>query len=543
MRKYTILKRLTRYREIINILIKYGFEIIVERAHLLKFFKNPFRKKKIKYSIPTRVRNMLEELGPTFIKFGQILSTRPDLIPIEYIKELEKLQDEVDPEPFEVMKEVIEKEISKKIEDVFEEFNSVPVASASISQVYKAKYKKNIVAVKVKKPGIKEKIFLDIQILYDIASLIEKFIKESQIYQPVKIVKEFEKSIKKEMDFILEAKNIEMMKEKMKDDERIFIPKVYKEISSENLLVMEYVDGIKISNVDEWTKYVDREKVLRNGIDIILKQIFQIGFFHGDPHPGNIFILKDGKISLIDFGIIGRIDEEKKYYLISLISGILKGDTDKIIRTLKLMDAMERNINFDQIKEDIEEMVEIYRDMPLKDIKIGEIMEKGFELMRKNKLKIPTSFSLIGKSFITLEGLCYLIQPDFKLIESIEPFFLEFVERKVKISYFYREMRKNFESFQYLIKEIPEGIESFFKVIKKGNLNISLEEKTIQILERLMRRRNLHISFSIIISAILISSTLLFIFNKKPLFYGISIPAIAGLFITLFLLFFITYKG
>ncbi|MCS7180565.1 MAG: AarF/UbiB family protein, partial [bacterium] len=398
-----VLKKIRRYRRIINILLKYGLEIVIDRTNIYKF---PFRKKKkIEYSFPVRIRKILEELGPTFIKLGQILSTRPDLIPMDYIKELEKLQDEAIPEKFEIIEEVIKRELGKEIKDIFEDFQKEPIASASLSCVYKAKYKGKDVAVKIQRPNVKEQIITDIQILYDIANLIEKFIKESEIYQPVKIVSEFEKNIKKELNFLIEKKNIEIIKEKMKNDENVFIPSVYKELCTEKILVTEYIEGVKINRVDEWSKYISKEEVIKKGTEIILKQIFEIGLFHGDPHPGNIFIKNDGKIALIDFGIVGRIDEERKYYVINLTSGIIKGKVDGVISILKSMGSLEGKIEIHELRDEIEEMIEVYQDIPIKDIKISELMGICFDIMRRYKIKIPVSFTLMAKSIITLEGI------------------------------------------------------------------------------------------------------------------------------------------
>jgi len=514
----TVIRKIKRYRRIVNILIKYGFEILVERAHIFKF---PFRKKRqIELTFPVRVRKILEELGPTFVKLGQILSTRPDLIPFEYIRELEKLQDEVKPENFDLMKEIIEKETGGKLEEIFDVFDKEPIASGSLSCVYKAVYKGKRVAVKVQRPYIKEQIFTDIQILYDIANLIEKFIKESEIYQPVKIVKEFEKSIKKELNFLIEGKNIEIMKERMKNFEKLYIPEIYKEISTEKLLVTEYIDGIKINRVEDWSKFVSKEEVLKNGADIILKQIFYTGIFHGDPHPGNIFIMRDGKIALIDFGIVGHLDEERKYYIVNLISSILKGNTEKVILTLKLMDSLGDTTDIQELREDIEDLIEVYRDIPIKKIKIGEVLGICFEIMRKNRIKIPVSFTLMGKSIITIEGICHFIDPEFKLTESIEPFFIEITEKKVKFSYFLKEFQNTFNSLHYVIKELPQTIETLMDTVKNSKRKDYRNENTTENLNSTVKKAGIKISFSLIISTFLLSSVFLFI--SGYFLFGIS---------------------
>jgi ubiquinone biosynthesis protein len=530
MKYYPFIRKFKRYRQVVNIFIKYGFGVIIEQIHILKF---SFKRKKIKGPIPLRIRKLLEELGPTFIKLGQILSTRPDLIPIEYIKEFEKLQDEVEEEDFSIMRDFIEKEIGGKIENVFEEFNTEPIASASLSCVYKAKYKGKEVAVKVQRPGIKDQILTDIQILYDIAVLIEKFIKESEIYQPVKIVKEFEKSIKRELNFLMEARNIELMKEKLKD-ERVFIPEVFKELTTEKILVSEFIDGIKISKIEEWSKYVEKEKIIKTGIEIILKQVFDIGFFHGDPHPGNIFVLKDGRIGLIDFGQVGYIDDEKRYYLMNLLTGIINGDPNKIVWTLRYMGAIDQKVDVEELKEEIYELVESYKNIPIKNVKIGEILENSFDIMRKNKIKIPVSFTLIGKALITLEGICYFIDPYFKLIEAIEPFYIEFMKKRINFFCFFKNFQNSFERFQYFIKEIPEIFEIFIEFTKNQKNRNKLFEERINILNSNIEKTGIKISLSLIVSSLFISSVILFIF--KYFYYGIFVSLITFIFVVFYLI-------
>ncbi|MCM8766533.1 MAG: AarF/UbiB family protein [Candidatus Omnitrophica bacterium] len=527
-----IVRKIRRYRTIVNILVKYGLEIFLERIHISIL---PFKKKKkLEFSFPVRIRKILEELGPTFIKLGQILSTRPDLIPFEYIKELEKLQDNVKPENFQIMREIIEKELDRKIEDIFDEFDQQPIASASLSCVYKAVYKGKEVAVKVQRPNIKKQIFTDIEILYDIANLIERFIKESEIYQPTKIVKEFEKSIKKEMNFLIEGKNIEIMKEKMKNFEKLFIPEVYREISTDKILVTEYIDGIKINKVEQWSKFVNKEEILKNGADIILKQIFDIGFFHGDPHPGNILIMKNGKIALIDFGLVGHLDEERKYYIVSLLSGIIKGQTDRIIYTLKIMGSLNEKIDIHELKDEIENMIKIYEDIPIKKIKIGEVIGDFFDIIRQYRIKIPISFSLMSKSIITLEGICHFIEPDFKLTEAIEPFFIEIIERKAKFSYFLKELQEIFYRLHYTVKEIPETVETFIETVKNFKKKNYENENIPKDLNNEIKKTGIKISLSIFISSFLICSTFLFISNY--FIFGITVFFLSVILILIFLL-------
>ncbi|MCD6408672.1 2-polyprenylphenol 6-hydroxylase [bacterium] len=534
MIKYGLTEKLTRYRQIGNVIVKYGFGIILEKTHLIKILKIPFRKKKKEdFSPPVRVRKMLEELGPTFIKLGQILSTRPDLIPIPYLKELEKLQDMTNPSPFEEIKKVVEGKTGKKIEELFDEFEEVPFASASISQVHRAKIEGKTVAVKIQKPGVEKEIFLDLQILYDIAELIERFIKEAEIYQPVRIVEEFEKSIKKELNFLIEARNIERFRNNFRDEKDVFIPHIYHEFTNEKMLTLEFVDGIKISRIEEVEKAgFDRKEIAEKISNIVLKQVFIDGFFHADPHPGNIFVLKDGRICLLDFGIIGRLNEERKLQLIYLFNGLIKGDSERIIRTLKEMNAIEEDeVNIEDLEREIDDMLDRYRDLPLKEINLNEILGESFEIMRKFKIKIPADLSLLSKVLLTLEGVMLNLNPEFKIITSLKPYVIEFIEKRARF-FSFNELIKNFQEFYYMAKQIPSSVESFLKLIKKGYVNVAFEHKGLQNLTSTMDKSSNRISFSLIISAILISSSLIMVSGKGPHLMGLPAFGIIGFLVS-----------
>ncbi|MCM8809954.1 MAG: AarF/UbiB family protein, partial [Candidatus Omnitrophica bacterium] len=323
-------------------------------------------------------------------------------------------------------------------------------------------------------------------------------------------------------------------KEKMKNFEKLFIPEVYREISTDKILVTEYIDGIKINKVEQWSKFVNKEEILKNGADIILKQIFDIGFFHGDPHPGNILIMKNGKIALIDFGLVGHLDEERKYYIVSLLSGIIKGQTDRIIYTLKIMGSLNEKIDIHELKDEIENMIKIYEDIPIKKIKIGEVIGDFFDIIRQYRIKIPISFSLMSKSIITLEGICHFIEPDFKLTEAIEPFFIEIIERKAKFSYFLKELQEIFYRLHYTVKEIPETVETFIETVKNFKKKNYENENIPKDLNNEIKKTGIKISLSIFISSFLICSTFLFISNY--FIFGITVFFLSVILILIFLL-------
>ncbi len=531
MARYKIGRKIRRYREIANIVIKYGFGYLLEKAHL-KLSILPIRKKNQILSPAVRLRKMLEELGPTFIKMGQILSTRPDLVPIEYLKELEKLQDSTEPVEYEKIKDVLEKNLKCKIEDTFDYFDEKPIASASISQVHIASYKKEKVAVKIQKPEIGEKIFLDMGILYDIAQLIERFVKEASIYRPVKIVEEFEKSVRKELDFSYEGRNIQRFRKNFSSYENIIIPDVYKELTGTKVLTLQFIEGVKITEIDKINS-IDRKKLAQQGTEIILKQIFQDGFFHADPHPGNILVTKEGKFCLLDFGIVGRLTEEEKLQIISLLSGAIKANSEKIIKTLEAMGSYQaEEIDKRKLEREIDDYIEKYRDISLREINIDVLFDEIFSIMRKYRISVPANFSLLAKAILTLEGVATIIYPEYNISEYLQTYVLDFIEKKEKVKGILKDTLRNISSTYDILKELPETVEASLKMLKKGYINVAFEHKGLQNLTSTIDKSSSRVAFSLIISAILVSSSLIMVSGKGPKLWGHSAFGVVGFIVS-----------
>jgi len=547
MVKLALEKKFRRYRQIGNILVKYGFGIILEQTHLFKSLKiAPRKKRKPSSSLPVRVRMMFEELGPTFIKLGQILSTRPDLIPFPFIEELEKLQDEVSPVEVEKIEEVISEELGRKAEEIFASFQKQPLASASIAQVHRATLKgRKKVAVKIQRPGIAKLIRIDLQILYDIASLMERFIKEAEVYQPVRIVEEFERTLKKELDFTLEANNIERFSTNFSSDNTVCIPKVYRDFTTKRILTLQYMEGIKINKVEKIKKLgLDRKKIAQNGANVTLQQIFSHGFFHADPHPGNIFILKDGRICYLDFGIVGKLDEERRIELTYLLNGFLNKDAGTIVRTLTSMEAIPEDVDIKSLQRTLEDMLDRYYNVPVGEIKMREVLEEEFEAMRKFRVNVPADLALLAKTLITIEGVGLTLDPDFNLTSQIQPFVTKLIQEKLKITNLLKELKKALSDLYFTLKEIPASLETFLRNIKKGYINIAFEHKGLQNLTSTIDKSSNRISFSLIIAALLISSSRILLSGKGPLlfgfsvfgFFGFAISAILGLWLLISIL-------
>ena len=492
-------EKLKRYKEIRSIVKKYGFGIFLERRKFKRPLKIPLRIENYD-SIPLRLRSMMEELGPAFIKMGQMLSRRPDIIPFKFIEEFEKLKDEAEPLDGKEIKEVIRKVSGKDLEDLFLYFEEKPIYSCLIYQKHKAKLKNGKeVVVKVKRPEIEKTISTDIQTLYDIARFIEESLKQ-EIYQPLRIVEEFEKSIKREFDLRMELRNMEKFSRNFEDGD-LYIPDVFKEFTNENILVYGYFEGIKIDEIEKTG--LSRKEIAEKLADITLKQIFTDGFFHCN--PANIIILPDGKISYLDFGIAEEICEERKRKIISLLDGFLETDPDKILKNIEIKEEKDK----DAIKREISEIF-------YEDGRIGKIIEEIYERIRKFKVKIPADFSIVAKTLIDLEKTGLIIDPEFNLEKKIRPFIEE-----SKISYLIDGFKRGISNIYLFLKRAPRTFNTIFEYFKKGYSNFVFLDKRLENLTSTINKSTNRISFALVVSALLVSSSLIIISGKGPLIMGL----------------------
>ncbi|MFH1859896.1 MAG: AarF/UbiB family protein, partial [bacterium] len=418
-------KDIKRFQFVVNVLLKHGLGHIISRLNLehhLSFWRRIIHRSspeahEIWLSVPERLRLAMEELGPTFIKFGQILSTRPDVVPAEYIKEFEKLQDNIHPFSFEDVRAVIKKDLRLEIEDLFVKFSAQPMAAASIAQVHRAVFSSSLlpVVVKIQRPGIEEIIEADLRILFAFASLMEKRIPSIKRYNPVGIIREFERSIRKELDFTKEAYHIEQFRKNFQDEPTIYIPRVYWELTSKRILTMEAIDGIKISDVKRIEESgLDPKIIARNGAKAILKQVFIDGFFHGDPHPGNILCLEGNRLAFLDFGIVGRIDERMQQNIADAILGMLLKNTQQIIDCFWRLGTIDEDVDKRALKADLDTFVERYYEIPLEKLKIGKMLQDVLEIAIKNNLRILPEFLLLAKTLIVMEGVGLMLDPTFE---------------------------------------------------------------------------------------------------------------------------------
>ncbi len=526
-----------RYLEIIRILTKYGFSDIISQSKLENIFD--FGKKIVFRQMDSRIdslskweriRLVLEELGTTFIKFGQIMSTRPDLIPIDLIPELKKLQNSVPPFSEETAVSLIENELGKTISEIFKDFSSEPVAAASIAQVHKAiLIDDEEVAVKVQRPGIDRIIETDLEIMFHLATVTEKHIEDLKSLNIIKIVEEFENSIRKELNFSIEASNIERFGTNFQKDPNIYVPKCYRNFSTKKILTMEFIEGINISDIENLdANSSDKKIIAKKGADLVLKQIFEFGFFHADPHPGNILILPKNTICFLDFGMMGTITNSTKELITSIVAGALNRDTDKIIRSLLRLCESDGEVNKQKLELQITELIDRYFNQSLEHMEMGALINDAVKFFPENNLIIPSDLYLLGRSLLLLQGNGEMLDPDYNIAKQIEPYIKKIIKERLQIRKIAKDFFISSEELLQLLKELPFEIREIIEKVKNGTIKMDIEHKGLDPMLRSHERISNRITFAIVLASITIGSSLIVHSKIPPLWHDIPVIGLIG---------------
>lgn len=539
------IRTIRRYRNVLGILIKYGFGHIVEELNLNYYLELGRRivtlgtapKEIERLSQPERLRLAMVELGPTFIKLGQILSTRPDIIPKEYADEFGKLQDKVPSLPYDEIEAYIREELGAPMDELFSELSPIPLAAASIAQVHRGRLKSgDEVVIKVRRPGIKQVIETDVDILLGLAYLIENHIPQADIYDPVGVVKEFRRTINREMDFTREGHTIDRFANNFADSDTVHVPKVHWPLTGEGVLTMEYIDGIKVSNTRRLQEEdYDLKAIARNGADAFLKQVLVDGLFHGDPHPGNFFILPGNRICMLDYGMVGRLDNEVKYQLVDLLLAILHREVDTVITLLLYSGDIAEDIDNKQLKRDLTELIDNYYEIPLQEINAGRLLTEFIEILTVYRIKFPADLMLLGKALITIEGIGRQLDPAFNMIDHLRPFMEKLVRDKVTPTYLSKEMLRVVQSYGALAKNLPRDLKEFINRVNRNKFKIDLEHRGLEKLITDLDKSSNRLSFSMLIAALIIGSSLIMQTDKGPMLFGFPMLGFLGYSIAGFL--------
>ncbi len=527
----------SRYLEIAHILAKYGFSDLVSAIRLDRY--RPFKKSLIRegkdprlasLSRWERVRLALEDLGPTFIKFGQIMSTRPDLIPADLISELKKLQESVPPFPGEIAKQILEQELDKPVDSVFKDFPIAPIAAASISQVHKATLLSGeMVAVKIQRPNIEQVIKTDLEIMFHLASLVEKHVDGMETINPVAMVKEFERSITQELDFTIEASHIETFSRNFSGDETVYVSRVYMDYTTKRVLVMEFIDGVEPSDRETVLQAgLDPKIIASRGADVLLKQIFEDGFFHADPHPGNIRILEGNVVCFLDFGMMGFLLPQDRKSLGNILVGIANQDAPRITKTLLRMSRNKRPENAAQLEYDIYALLERYSYRSLKDINLADSLNALVALITRHKLYVAADFYLLAKALVTIEGVGRNLEPDFNFVDHATPFAKKLIKERLSLPDLAKDLYLSLTDLGLLLRDLPSDTRDLIDQAKSGQLNVKFEHKGLGPMLKTHEQISNRISFSIVLSSLIIGSALIMRADIPPKVYGIPIIGALG---------------
>lgn len=531
------IRNMRRYWHILCILSFYGFDQLLEMlgfTDILIRTKNVFNRDKNsiveKLTAPERMRMALVELGPTFVKLGQLLSTRPDIIPLSYLNEFEKLQDSVPGFSFEEIIELIEKDLGTTIEVNFRDLEPVALAAASIAQIHKARLLTGEeVVIKVRRPGIQKIVEDDIAAMMVLAELANKHMTKSELYDPVGVVREFARSVRREMNLLLEGRTIDKFRENFSNCSWLYFPKVYWDQTSKAVLTMEYIEGIKVSDICALERSgMDRVLIAQRGADAFLEMVLKKGFFHGDLHPGNILILPDNVICLLDYGIVGRVDDELKTYLGDVLLSIVNKDVEGLVSGLDFVEEMPDEWKVCSLKRDLSNFLDSYYETPLQQIEIGRMLMEFIGLITTYNIRIQPDLLLLVKSLVLIEGIGRKLDPDFNMVEHLRPFMDSVTRQNVSPLSVARNIHKIAKSYFNLAGTLPRDLKEIINRMNRNKFKIDLEHRGLERFIADFDRSINRLSSSMILAALIIASSIMMQTEKGPILFGLPILAFLG---------------
>jgi ubiquinone biosynthesis protein len=532
------LRDLPRYRQILATLMRYGYQDVVAALHL-EGLARPIERVALGDGVPpqdraSRLRLVLEDLGPTFVKLGQLLSTRPDLLPETYINELSALRADVRPFGFDQVETILAEEYGRPAPEIFATLDPTPIASASISQVHRAVLRDGrTVALKVRRPEIAKVVRADLDIIKNLAQLIERHIPTLALYRPVALAGEFERVLRRELDFTAERRTIQRCRHQFAADPTAHIPMVYEDYSTSRVIAMEFVDGVAIDDLDGIRAMgIDPADVAVTGARIVLKQIFELGFFHADPHPGNLRVLEGGVIVPLDYGMFGRLDLRTRERIADLLIGLLAQDTDRVLRALEALDMHGDRLDARGFRRDLAELVASYSELNLENIELGPLLRELIGFIRAHHLHIPPELVLLIRALVTIESVGRTLDPRFDIARHLEPFLRALAVRRFQPYRIISQTLRTADDLQRIATLLPDLLSQSLDSIKRGEMRVTFDLQDFSRLVRQLTRASNTLAVGIVISGLFVASSLVYRAGPHPLAYT---GFIAGLILSFWL--------
>lgn len=536
---FTVFRDLGRVRAIAAILMRYGWGDIAKRLgkrSLIGWTGNALNSEAsreiMKLPSEVRARLAMQELGPTFVKLGQVLATRPDIFPPNWIAEFAKLQEQVPPVPFETLLPGLERALGQSPFNIFDELQTEAVAGASIAQVHLAKLKDGTpVVLKIRRPHIRENIEADLRLLAHLGRLLETEVEEVRRYRPSEIIAQFARSLRRELNLALEGRNTERFRRNFADDPNILFAKIHWQWTSENLLVMDHLHGIHGNHLAEArADGLDLQLLAARGADAVLKMVLIDGFFHADPHPGNVFYLPQNRLAIIDCGMVGRLTYERRNEIADLLAALVSRDLEALLEILVLW-ADDAPIDENKLAGDVDEFISNYDNAPLKHVRFSAVLNDLTTIMRENQLAVPPDLTMLFKALMTLEGLGRQLDPDFQIMNHLTPFVKKVILDRYSPEALYRRSRRTLVNVADAIADLPGDVSQVLREASRGKLRLNLDLKRLDHFGHQLDHSTNRLTMAMIAASLIIGSSIVMTVKGGPTLFGLPAFGFLGFFL------------
>lgn len=532
------IQHVERYARVLEVLARHGFTELVQKLGLdtlidrgLAIVGASPRVEHDRVPVQVRIRQVFEELGPTFVKLGQVLSTRPDLVPQEWADEFRKLQTEVAGIEYEVIQRVLEEEFPAGLSELFRSIEKTPLAAGSMAQVHRARLKDGTkIVLKVLRPGIRQTTAVDMEILSSVAEFVEAHFNNLG-YSPTEAVSEFAKELKREVDLTYEGRATERLGAFFKDDPDIVFPAIYWDATTSNVLAMDEIEGVVLANLKpESLSAADRRRIVENGARAVFLQCLDFGFFHADPHPGNIISMGGGRIAFIDCGMTGHLDARTTRQLADLVSGVVSGDLERVIAVSgAIADVGQDKLEERSLRTDVDVIVSEFRGVPMDRLNLGRVLENFFAVLRAHHVRCPADIILLIKALTTIEGVARELDPTFELVKFVRPYVEDLVGRRYGFSAIKSRLEKSVLQYLEFAEDLPGEVRPILTQLRRNKLSVNLEHRGLTELTRTIEHASRNISFALIISAMFVGSSILVLAARNAGMTGFTTVGVAGL--------------